>query len=116
MAEQRRGIIRPVLVLALALVVALSLAACGGSGDGGLSADSVASKIADQTPYEDASCTEETDTSNGGGRSFSCDATTPSGGLVAPGEDATIIVIEEDEGLMATVTVGGQIVDFFAID
>lgn len=116
MAEQQRRRSNRVLGRVLASVVVSALAACGGNGDGDLSADSVASKIADQTPYTEVSCSEEADGGEGDGASFTCSATTPPGGVVGPGLDATIIVIEQDDGLMATATVEGEIVDAFSLD
>jgi len=101
------------VVPALVSATALFLAACG--GDDGVSANSVAADIEDQTPYMVSGCTEASGAGQEGGKTFTCTtATVPGGGPAGPppGEDATITVAEEDGSLTATVLVGGQIVDF----
>lgn len=115
------GMARWALIGAIVLGVAVIGSACGGDddGDGELSADSVASKITDQSVYEATGCTETADAEAEGGISFTCETTTVSGGgpgSPLPGQDATIVVTEVGGDLTATVTAGGQIIDFFTLE
>jgi hypothetical protein len=93
---------------ACTLFIGLVLAGCGGGGGGGTSAEDVASKVGDRMS-SDASCTETTEEGRDV-QSFSCTGS-------YSGESANIAVIEDDKGtLLATVTVGGAVKDFFVLD
>lgn len=113
MVHMRR--LGPIAAPVLVCAVALALSACGG-GDGGSRADSVAADIEDQSTYTVSGCSEP----KGGGQSITCTTKTVSGGgpgAPPAGEDATIVVVEGKDGSRtATVTAGGQIIDFFALD
>ena len=103
-----------------AVAVGISgVAACGDDegDDEALDVDSVEAKLA-ETAYSDASCTEGTEAAEGGGPSFECQAAVPAGSGVPglAGQDATILVVEAEGELTATVTAGGQILDFFILD
>jgi hypothetical protein len=109
MVHMRR--LGPIAAPVLVCAVALALSACGGDGPRGV--DSLAADIEDQSPYTLSGCSEPE------GQSITCTTKTVSGGgpgAPPAGEDATIVVVEKDGRRTATVTAGGQVIDFFALD